>query len=293
MKKILVVDDSGVQRKMIIQIIKKAGFENEILEAGDGSQAIEVMATNVDEIALVLCDWNMPNMTGLEFIEGIEVSARHDEYDLHILGYSKSFNRDVLHKGLKSTRDGYLERMDQMVWQCQQAGYDKITMDEVRRRRSDMQSPVFVSYDLAGLLEEKYRMSIKEARSLTTTGGVCHVPYGDWAMSPAEAILLIHESGGLAVWAHAGVMIRDRDVKTLKLFMENIAAAGVDGLELFHPVHGQDEMLLLREFVVDYELLVTGGSDWHGPGRYEDSDLLFGDIGSSEDDWKALLNRMI
>jgi len=155
---------------------------------------------------------------GLEFIEGIEVSARHDEYDLHILGYSKSFNRDVLHKGLKSTRDGYLERMDQMVWQCQQAGYDKITMDEVRRRRSDMQSPVFVSYDLAGLLEEKYRMSIKEARSLTTTGGVCHVPYGDWAMSPAEAILLIHESGGLAVWAHAGVMIRDRDVKTLKLF---------------------------------------------------------------------------
>jgi len=71
MKKILVVDDSGVQRKMIMQIIAKAGFENECLEAADGAQAIEVLAINVADIALVLCDWNMPNMSGLEFIEGV------------------------------------------------------------------------------------------------------------------------------------------------------------------------------------------------------------------------------
>jgi len=71
MKKILVVDDSGVQRKMIMQIIKKAGFENELLEAADGSLAIEVLAANFQDVGIVLCDWNMPNMSGLEFIEAI------------------------------------------------------------------------------------------------------------------------------------------------------------------------------------------------------------------------------
>ncbi|MBF0399073.1 MAG: response regulator, partial [Desulfobacterales bacterium] len=59
--KILVVDDSGVQRKMIIQIIKKAGFTNEILEAADGAIAIETLAANFQDVGLVLCDWNMPN----------------------------------------------------------------------------------------------------------------------------------------------------------------------------------------------------------------------------------------
>ncbi len=71
MKKILVVDDSGVQRKMIIQIIKKAGFDNEILEAADGNQAIETLAANFQDVGIVLCDWNMPNMSGLEFIEAV------------------------------------------------------------------------------------------------------------------------------------------------------------------------------------------------------------------------------
>jgi len=71
MKKILVVDDSGVQRKMIIQIIRNAGFQNEILEAGDGAIAIETLAANFADVGVVLCDWNMPNMSGLEFIEAV------------------------------------------------------------------------------------------------------------------------------------------------------------------------------------------------------------------------------
>lgn len=71
MKKILVVDDSGVQRKMIIQIIRKAEFQNDILEAADGALAIEVLAGNFQDVGIVLCDWNMPNMSGLEFIAAI------------------------------------------------------------------------------------------------------------------------------------------------------------------------------------------------------------------------------
>lgn len=67
----MIVDDSGVQRKMIGGIIRKAGYTNEILEAGDGEQGIEVLGSNFADIGLILCDWNMPKMSGLEFISGV------------------------------------------------------------------------------------------------------------------------------------------------------------------------------------------------------------------------------
>lgn len=69
--KILVVDDSAVQRKMIMMIIRKAGFTHEFLEAVDGKDAIQKLGLNYKDIALILCDWSMPNMSGLEFLAGV------------------------------------------------------------------------------------------------------------------------------------------------------------------------------------------------------------------------------
>ncbi len=69
--KILVVDDSAVQRKIIIQIIRQAGFNNDVLEAQDGRDAIQKLGLNFKDVGLVLCDWNMPNLSGIEFIEGV------------------------------------------------------------------------------------------------------------------------------------------------------------------------------------------------------------------------------
>lgn len=68
---ILIVDDSMVQRKMIARIIQQAGFDNGVMEAGDGKQAIQILGANYKNIGLILCDWNMPNMSGIEFIEAV------------------------------------------------------------------------------------------------------------------------------------------------------------------------------------------------------------------------------
>ncbi len=68
MSKVLVVDDSAVMRKIIKKNIKDAGLVvDEFADAGDGKQALDVVSR--DNIDLILCDWNMPNMSGLEFIK--------------------------------------------------------------------------------------------------------------------------------------------------------------------------------------------------------------------------------
>ena len=68
MSKVLLVDDSAVMRKIIQRNIKESGLiVNEFIEAGDGAQALEKVSAN--ELDLILCDWNMPNMSGIEFVK--------------------------------------------------------------------------------------------------------------------------------------------------------------------------------------------------------------------------------
>lgn len=70
--KILIVDDSAVMRNMIKRALKKGEVEAETLEAGDGKEALDQIPNNPD---LVLCDWNMPNMNGLEFLRALRESG--------------------------------------------------------------------------------------------------------------------------------------------------------------------------------------------------------------------------
>ncbi|MDR4505493.1 MAG: response regulator [Candidatus Scalindua sp.] len=68
MSKVLLVDDSAVMRKIIQRNIKESGLiVNEFVEAGDGAQALEKVSAN--ELDLILCDWNMPTMSGIEFVK--------------------------------------------------------------------------------------------------------------------------------------------------------------------------------------------------------------------------------
>ncbi|HAD09576.1 MAG TPA: response regulator [Porticoccaceae bacterium] len=65
--KVLIVDDSAVMRLMVKKIVKAAGFDAEFVEAEDGIQGLEKIES--ESPGLVLCDWNMPNMTGIELLE--------------------------------------------------------------------------------------------------------------------------------------------------------------------------------------------------------------------------------
>lgn len=68
----LVIDDSGIMRKMVMKGLnesKLAAFE--FVEAVDGKDALEKL--NANEIHIAFVDWNMPNMTGVEFVKEVRV----------------------------------------------------------------------------------------------------------------------------------------------------------------------------------------------------------------------------
>lgn len=72
--RILIVDDSMAMRKIVQRTLRLAGYEgHEIVEADNGKSALAAMATAPPD--LVLCDWNMPEMNGLEFLQAVRAQG--------------------------------------------------------------------------------------------------------------------------------------------------------------------------------------------------------------------------
>ena len=74
--KIFVIDDSQLDRKLLIRSLQKAGIENEILEATDGETALDILDKEHKDICLVFLDWQLPKVDGLEILKRI---ARNPE----------------------------------------------------------------------------------------------------------------------------------------------------------------------------------------------------------------------
>jgi two-component system chemotaxis response regulator CheY len=67
--RVLVADDSRVMRQIVVRTLRQAGFDWEVREAADGQEALD--AVRADEPDVVLSDWNMPNLTGIELLEAM------------------------------------------------------------------------------------------------------------------------------------------------------------------------------------------------------------------------------
>ncbi|NDY73388.1 response regulator [Desulfobacter hydrogenophilus] len=72
--KILIVDDFATMRRILKNILKQLGFKN-LVEADDGTTAWDVLESQ--KIDLIISDWNMPKMTGLELLKKVRTSTQY------------------------------------------------------------------------------------------------------------------------------------------------------------------------------------------------------------------------
>ena len=71
----LVLDDSRAMRMILRRILIDCGFD--VVEAGDGRQALDVVASSPEVPVLALVDWNMPVMNGLEFVKAVRAEPAY------------------------------------------------------------------------------------------------------------------------------------------------------------------------------------------------------------------------
>jgi two-component system, chemotaxis family, chemotaxis protein CheY len=89
---VLVVDDSSVMRSMVIRTLKMSGIPlNEIHQAGDGLQALDVLSKHWVDLALV--DLNMPNMNGIELIDRVRQTPEIRDLPIIVVSTESSTTR--------------------------------------------------------------------------------------------------------------------------------------------------------------------------------------------------------
>jgi len=192
---------------------------------------------------------------GIEVIPGIKLSAELNGEEVHILGYYMDWQDQQLRDKLKEFRNSRRLRAMRMVDKLNELGVD-LEYDDI------LQQPDSISigrpHVAAALVEKGHVVSISEAfRRFLGDDGPAYMP--KHKLSPAEAIALLLDVGGIPVLAHPGMLRQD--------IISELVSCGLMGLEVFHPCHTVLHSDYYHELAERYSLLITGGSDCHGRAK--------------------------
>lgn len=101
--RILAVDDSPTMRRIIINTLKRAGY-NDIKEASDGKDALAKL--KLDEYDFVITDWNMPEMDGLTFVSTLRATEQYKTLPI-LMVTTRSVKEDIV-QALKAGVNNYI-----------------------------------------------------------------------------------------------------------------------------------------------------------------------------------------
>ena len=194
--------------------------------------------------------------TPLTVVPGVELSANTDDaHDLHILGFFLDHRSPALLESLSDLRARRVDRAKEMVDALTAAGY-AVTLERVFAHSG--KGAVGRSHIARALVDAGDVESVEHAfRDLIGRSGPFFI--GKRLLSAVDAVGLIRAAGGVAVLAHPGVTRSDASIPEL-------VEAGLGGLEAFHAEHTQPDRDRYTGLAARLGLLVTGGSDFHGPG---------------------------
>jgi 3',5'-nucleoside bisphosphate phosphatase len=198
----------------------------------------------------------------LDFIPGIEISARIRNSDLHMLGYFIDYNNKYLIDYINLFRNERIKRAEKIVKRLNNCAIP-LSYEAVREyaQKGSIGRPHIAGAMVKEGLIDNYQVAFNK---YIGDGRPCAVP--KYKISPQEAISLINRSGGICVLAHPGDEINDA-------MIFDLVKAGLDGIETIHPRHSQKQVDFFRNIVDRYNLIETGGSDCHG--KY-DNDIFIG-----------------
>jgi len=216
---------------------------------------------------------------GIEVIPGVELSTNHEGCDVHLLGYFMDHHDAEFLGSLDSFREERQKRAERIVSRLEELNLP-IRMQDVQdwAGQAVLGRPhiarAMVQLGIVPEVEEAFRQYLGPGRP----GYV-----EKYKFRTLDAIRMVQKAGGVAVLAHPGTAKQPGVV-------EELAASGLDGLEVNHPRNTEEDIGRLREIAREHGLIETGGSDYHGdPDR--PGEAAIGERWVSRDTVEALRSR--
>jgi predicted metal-dependent phosphoesterase TrpH len=198
---------------------------------------------------------------GVEVVAGTEISAWHGDIPLHILGYRLRVDDPDLKDRLLRLQEGRRVRNVRIVANLNRLGID-LTMAELSAYSEHGQAGrphiahLLVSKGVVGSEDEAFRRYLRRGAAA----------YAErFKYYAAEAITMIRDAGGIAVLAHPGNL--DPGLASIPGLLRELQHLGLQGVEVFYPTHSVPTIQKLKRMAAQLQLLITGGSDFHGNNR--------------------------
>lgn len=194
---------------------------------------------------------------GIEIVPGLELSTVHNGRSMHILGFYP--NAERLQAPLQERIAGRYRRAQRMIEKLAELGYP------IELSASSNSMAPGRPHIAAALVRAGYAQSSQEAfERWIGEDKPAYVGYEKF--SAQEGIQLLRQCDAVPVWAHP-YLFRGGDVEAV---LPELVAAGLLGVEVYHPSHTPSQTRKLEELCKTYGLIMTGGSDYHGPGKNDD-----------------------
>lgn len=197
------------------------------------------------------------HITGIRYIPGVEMSSSLNKVKMHILGYGiNDIGRisDMCNVISAKRRNLTLEILDDL----RKKGY---YFDEEYLERFNKEGLILSKVDISKLLVKAgYAKEVPEA----FYGILKPYKIGSQIRQDAEQVIEgIKEDNGISVLAHPGEIVKKQNVDILRVIDEAIEI-GINGIEVYTPKHTFEEEIEFLKIAKDKDILITGGSDYHG-----------------------------
>ena len=212
---------------------------------------------------------------GVTLIPGVELSCGAQK-EIHILGYGFDPMNDELLSFCRKRTEERRERAKKMVENLCADG-EVISLDRVMELAGGVVARPHVA---RALVEAGYCASVSEAFQRYLMPGRCgYVPKTE--VKVKEAAALLNGAGGVAVLAHP--MQLKMGEMALEALVREWKSQGLSGVEVYHPSAANNHLIFLEHMARREQMLVTGGSDFHGLTVKPNND-----IGAQLNRWKTM-----
>lgn len=198
---------------------------------------------------------------GVEVIPGLEVSVIHEKKPLHILGYYLDTADKTLASALGILQKAREERNTKIILKLQSLGI-AATVEELEEISGQGQTgrphvaKLLMNHGMVRSMPQAFDEYLKkDAKAYVAR----------FAYSAEEAIAFITGAGGMAVLAHP-VQV-DKTLTSLSTLLPVLKSYGLEGIETYYPTQKKKMRKRIRKFAEENDLILTGGSDYHGDIR--------------------------
>jgi 3',5'-nucleoside bisphosphate phosphatase len=195
---------------------------------------------------------------GIELINGCEISCTELEKEYHILAYHFDPQNTFFTEKLTEFKQMRIERAIKICEKLQELNVTVDIKDLLYNTKSAALTRMHIAKEI---VKKGYVDSTRDAfTKYLYDNGPAYEPKFDFSV--AEAVKMIHSAGGVASLAHPGRRTSSREIY-------KFVSAGLDGIEVVHPEHNPSLQKKYETIAKQYNLLQTGGSDFHGSRDWE------------------------